>query len=68
MSNAGFYIFALVAIVIAALLLKHVITCLMRTVVIIVLLVALALAYWFFVGQYDPEVSEPVRDAWHKNQ
>ncbi|MCR5157745.1 MAG: hypothetical protein K6D37_01310 [Prevotella sp.] len=66
MSNAGFYIFALVAIVIAALVLKHVITCLMRSIVIVVLLVILALAYYFFIGQYDPEMHDAVENALQK--
>ena len=63
MSNAGFYIFALVAVIIAGLLLKNLVSCLIRTVVIVVLLVALAFAYWFLVGQYDPEMTEAVDNA-----
>ena len=66
MSNTGFYIFALVAVIIAALVLKHVVTCLMRSVVGVVLLIILAVAYYFFVGQYDPEVHDAVQGAWDK--
>ena len=66
MNNVGFYIFALVAIIIAVLILKHVVTCLMRSVVVVVLLVILAVAYYFFVGQYDHEVHDAVQGAWDK--
>ncbi|MBR2234946.1 MAG: hypothetical protein IKI19_01235 [Prevotella sp.] len=68
MSNTGFYIFALVAIIIAVFILKHVVTCLMRTVVVVVLLILLAVAYYFLVGQYDPEVHDAVQGAWEKYQ
>ena len=63
MSNLGFYIFALVAIVIGGFILKHVVTCLMRTIVIVVLLIVLAVVYYFLVGQYDPEVHDAVEQA-----
>jgi len=63
MSETGFYIFALVAVVIAAFILKNVVTCLMRTVVVVVLLAILAGVYYFFVGQYDPEVHDAVENA-----
>jgi len=66
MSNTGFYIFALVAVIIAGFILKHVVTCLMRSVVVIVLLIVLAVAYYFLVGQYDPEVHDAVQGAWDK--
>ena len=63
MSNTGFYVFALVAVIIVAFILKHVVTCLMRTIVVVVLLVVLAFAYYFFVGQYDPEMHDAVENA-----
>ncbi len=63
MSNIAFYIFALVAIVIAAFILKNVVTCLVRAIVVVVLLVVLAFAYYFLVGQYDPEIQNAVNDA-----
>ena len=66
MSNTGFYIFALVAVVIAGFILKHVVTCLMRSVVVVVLLVVLAVVYYFFVGQYEPEVHDAVQNALEK--
>ena len=64
-SNAGFYIFAIVAIIVAGLLFKHVVTCMMRSVIILVLLAALAVAYYLFIGQYDPEIREAVSGALH---
>lgn len=63
MDNTGFYVFALVAIVIVGFILKHVVTCLMRTIVVVVLLVVLAFAYYFLVGQYDPEMHDAVENA-----
>ena len=63
MNNTGFYIFALVAVVIAGFLLKHVVTCLLRTIVVIVLLIVLAFAYYFLVGQYDPEIQGAIEEA-----
>lgn len=63
MENAGFYIFAVVAVIIAALVLKHVVTCLMRTLVVVVLVIVLAFAYYFLVGQYDPEMHDAVENA-----
>ena len=63
MSNVGFYIFAIIAVIIAALLLKNVVTCLIRTIIIVVLLIVLAFAYWYLVGQYDPEMQEAVNGA-----
>ena len=66
MNNTGFYIFALVAVIIAGFILKHVVTCLMRSVVVVVLLIILAVSYYFLVGQYDPEVHDAVQGAWDK--
>ena len=63
MSNTAFYIFALVAVAIAVLVMKHVVTCMMRIVVLIVLVAVLAVVYYFFVGQYDPEVHQAVEHA-----
>ena len=66
MNNAGFYVFAVVAIFVAVMLLKHVVTCLVRTIIIIVLVMVLALSYYFLVGQYDPELHDAVVGAWQK--
>lgn len=59
MNNVGYYIFALIAIVIAALILKHVVGCLMRCVVVVVLLLLLAIVLYFV----DPEIQEAVKNA-----
>ena len=67
-NNTGFYVFAVIAVVIGALLFKRVVTCMMRSVVILVLAAVLALAYYFFIGQYDPEVEQAVKDALEKGQ
>ena len=66
MSNTAFYIFAIVAIIIALAIMKYVVTCLMRTVVLCVLVVVLAAVYYFFVGQYNPEVRDAVEHAKEK--
>jgi hypothetical protein len=66
MNNTSFYIFAIIAVIIAGFVLKHVITCLMRTVVVVILLAVLAAAYYFFIGQYDPEVHDAVENAIHR--
>ena len=66
MSNAGFYIFAVIAVIVAVFLIKHVVTCLMRSIVFLVLLAVLAVAYYFLVGQYDPEIHDAVQGAWDK--
>lgn len=67
-NNTGFYLFAVIAVVIGALLFKRVVTCMMRSVVIIGLVIVLALAYYLLVGRYDPEVHDAVHDAWQKYQ
>ena len=67
MSNIAFYFFALVAIAIAVTVMKYVVTCLMRCVVLAVLVVVLAVSYYIFVGQYDPEVRNAVEHTVHIN-
>ena len=44
-------------------MLMNLVGSLIRTIVIVALLVALAFAYWFLVGQYDPEMKEAVDNA-----
>ena len=66
MSNTVFYIIAVVAIILAVGLMKYVVSCLMRTVILVVTLVGLALVYYFFVGQYDPEIRDAVEQAVEK--
>ncbi len=66
MSNTVFYIIAVVAIILAVGLMKYVVSCLMRTVILLVTVVGLALVYYFFVGQYDPEIRDAVEQAVEK--
>ena len=63
MNQPLFYLYALVAVIIAAFVLKQVVTCLMRTLVVIVLIVAVAIGYYLFVGQYNPDVQHFVHQA-----
>jgi hypothetical protein len=63
MSNTVFYIIAVVALIAAVTLMKYVVSCLMRSVILLVTLVGLALVYYFFVGQYDPEIHDAVEQA-----
>ena len=66
MSNTVFYIIAVVAIILAIGLMKYVVSCLMRAVIILVTVVGLALVYYFFVGQHDPEIRDAVEHALEK--
>ena len=66
MSNTVFYIIAVVAIILAIGLMKYVVSCLMRTIILLVTVVGLALVYYFFVGQYDPEIRDAVEHAVEK--
>lgn len=60
MNNAGFYIFAIFAIVIAALIMRQAVGCLSRGIIIGLLLVVLAVAYYLLIGQYDPELEATI--------
>ena len=66
MNNIGFYIFAIIAIIVGVLIIKHVVTCLVRSIVIVVLLIILGLGWYFFVGQYDPEIHDAFMNAFEK--
>ena len=66
MSNTVFYIIAVVAVIVAVGLMKFVVSCLMRAVIILVTVVGLALVYYFFVGQHDPKVRHAVEDTIEK--
>ena len=66
MSNTVFYIVAIVALIIAVGLMKFVVSCLSRAIILIVTVAGLALVYYFFVGQYDPEVRGAVKQAVEK--
>ena len=47
--NIGYYIFILVAIVVAFLIIKKVASCLIRSVVAVVLVAVLAYIYWMYL-------------------
>ena len=49
MQNIGYYIFILVAIIVAFLIIKKVTTCLVRSVVLIVLVAVLGYIYWMYL-------------------
>lgn len=55
MNNVSFYVFVLIAIVIGVLLLKRVVSCLLRSVVILALLAAIAVAYYLLVYPSAPQ-------------
>ena len=48
-SNIGFYIFILVAVIVAFLIIKKVTSCLIRSVVAVVLVAVLAYIYWMYL-------------------
>ena len=48
MDNIGYYIFALVAIMVAFLIVKKVTTCMIKSAVLIALVVILAAVYWLY--------------------
>lgn len=48
MGNIGYYIFVLVAIMVAFLLVKKVTTCFVKSVILIALIVILAAVYWLY--------------------
>ena len=49
MQNIGYYIFILVAIIVAFLIIKKVTTCLVRSIVLIVLAAVLGYIYWMYL-------------------
>jgi hypothetical protein len=49
MQNIGYYIFILVAIIVAFLIIKKVTTCLVRSIVLIVLIAVLGYIYWMYL-------------------
>ena len=49
MGNIGYYIFILVAIIVAFLIVKKVTSCLIRSVVAVVLVAILAYIYWMYL-------------------
>lgn len=49
MENIGYYLFILAAIIVAFLIIKRVVSCLVRSVVLIVLAVLLGYVYWMYL-------------------
>lgn len=49
MENAGYYIFLLVAIIVAFLVIKKVASCLIKSAVLIAMIVALAAIYYLYL-------------------
>ena len=49
MENIGIYIFILVAIIVAFLIIKKVTTCLVKSIVLIVLVAVLGYVYWMYL-------------------
>ena len=49
MENIGYYIFILVAIIVAFLIIKKVASCLIRSIVLIVLAAVLGYIYWIYL-------------------
>ena len=47
--NIGYYIFILVAIIVAFLIIKKVTTCLVKSIVLIVLVAVLGYIYWMYL-------------------
>lgn len=62
MSNTVFYIIAVVAIILAVGLMKYVVRCLTRAIILIVTVAALAFVYKFFVEK-DPKVRQAVENT-----
>ena len=48
MENIGYYLFILAAIIVAFLIIKRVVSCLVRSVVLIVLAALLGYVYWMY--------------------
>jgi len=48
MDNLGFYLFCLIAIIVAIAIIKKVVGCMFRSVVFVILLIAIAAAYYYF--------------------
>ena len=49
MENIGYYLFILAAIIVAFLIIKRVVSCLVRSVVLIVLAALLGYIYWMYL-------------------
>jgi len=49
MGNIGYYVFALVAIMVAFIVVKKVASCMIKTVVLVALVIALAVVYYLYL-------------------
>lgn len=49
MDNIGYYIFLLVAVIVAFLIVKKVASCLIRSIVLIVLVAVIGYIYWMYL-------------------
>jgi hypothetical protein len=49
MGNIGYYVFALVAIMVAFIVVKKVASCMIKTVVLVALVIALAVIYYLYL-------------------
>lgn len=50
MENFTYYIFALIVLIIGFLIFKKVATCLIKTIITVVVLAVLGIAYWLYFG------------------
>ena len=50
MGNIGYYVFALVAIMVAFIVVKKVASCMIKTVVLVALVIALAVIYYLYLS------------------
>ncbi len=48
MENFGYYIFALIVLIVGFLIVKKVATCLIKTVITVIILAILGIAYWLY--------------------
>lgn len=62
LDNIGFYIVALLAVIVAAFVVKKTTSCLVRLVTILVAIGVLLAAYYLLVGHNDPEVQRVVHE------
>ena len=62
MSNAGFYIVALLTVIVTAIIVKKATGCLVRLVAILVAVGILLAVYYLLVGHNDPELQRTVHE------
>lgn len=62
MENVGFYVVALLAVIVAAFVVKKCTGCAVRLVTVLVAIGVLLAAYYLLVGHNDPEVQRVVHE------